>query len=53
MKKHFGIATLFLVWITGAQAQEIGAGLAGHPDARNHRQMHPASWSDRHGPKAS
>ena len=51
MKKQFGIAAFLLVCITGAQAQETGAGLAGHPDARNDRQMQPEHKSDRHGQK--
>lgn len=41
MKKLLGIAALILAFSPLAQAQNSGAGLAGHPDARNDRQMEP------------
>jgi hypothetical protein len=39
MKTLLGIAALILAFSPLAQAQNTGAGLAGHPDARNDRQM--------------
>ena len=39
MKKLLSLAALFLACIPGAYAQNNGASLAGHPDARNDRQM--------------
>jgi hypothetical protein len=49
MKTQLGIVALLLACVTGAQAQDSGTGLAGHPDARNDRQMQPEHRSDRHG----
>jgi hypothetical protein len=51
MKTQLGIVALLLACITGAHAQDSGTGLAGHPDARNDRQMQPEHRSDRHGQK--
>ena len=42
MKKLFGIAALLLAFTPFAQAQNSGDPLAGHPDARNDRQVEPA-----------
>ncbi|MFC3106717.1 hypothetical protein ACFQAT_27425 [Undibacterium arcticum] len=39
MKNLLGIATLILAFTPLAQAQNSGAGLPGHPDARNDRQI--------------
>lgn len=39
MKKLLGIAALILAFSPFAQAQNGGEGLAGHPDARNDRNM--------------
>ena len=39
MKKLLGIAALILAFSPFAQAQNDGAGLPGHPDARNDRNM--------------
>lgn len=39
MKKLLSIAALILAFSPFAQAQNGGAGLAGHPDARNDRNM--------------
>ncbi|WP_139217255.1 hypothetical protein [Collimonas sp. OK607] len=50
MKKLFGIAALLFALTPFAQAQNSGDPLAGHPDARNDRQMetHPGDY--KHGP---
>ncbi|NMM38492.1 MAG: hypothetical protein HHJ09_13505 [Glaciimonas sp.] len=56
MKKLLGIAAFILAFSPLAQAQNSGAGLAGHPDARNDRNgasnysMTP-THSDRMGAK--
>ncbi|HWW07114.1 hypothetical protein [Collimonas sp.] len=42
MKKLFGIAALLLALTPFAQAQNMGDPLAGHPDARNDRQVETA-----------
>ena len=39
MKKLLGIAAFILAFSPFAQAQNGGEGLAGHPDARNDRNM--------------
>ena len=46
MKKLFGIAALLFALTPFAQAQNSGDPLAGHPDARNDRQMetHPGDY---------
>jgi hypothetical protein len=53
MKKLLSLAALFLACIPGAYAQNNGAGLAGHPDARNDRQMEsvhrPTLRGQKHG----
>lgn len=49
MKKLLSLAALLLACIPGAYAQNNGAGLAGHPDARNDRQMESVQRSEKHG----
>ena len=39
MKKLLGIVALLLAFAPFAQAQNSGAGLPGHPDARNDRRI--------------
>lgn len=51
MKKLLSLAALLLACIPGAYAQNNGANLPGHPDARNDRQIKSQDRSNMHGQK--